>query len=160
MTSTCAFMCLTVGIILLLEGRLLSQGYQVELGQDWALTKSPCGSKIPLHPTSSPWFTFVYKTLTSLFDRVDFDLKQSVLTLHQQFKPKTSEPISNENTISRHHLLVLSQHAVSADRWYFGAFRNALIRCHKRHVKNLSTLKELQADQLSWRRKANFERLL
>jgi len=45
-----------------------------------------------------------------LFDRVGFEAVCA--TLHQQFKPKTSEPISNENTILRHHLLVLGQHAV------------------------------------------------
>ena len=46
-------------------GRLLNQGYQVELSSEEMVLKSPCGSKIPL-PTSPSWFPFVYETITSV----------------------------------------------------------------------------------------------
>ena len=55
--------------------------------------KSPCGSKIPFHRHGSLPFM---KPSLQLFDRVDF--KAVCPTFREQFKPKTFEPTSNENT--------------------------------------------------------------
>jgi len=44
-------------------GRLLNQGYQVELSSEEMTLKSPCGSKIPLHRM----VPFFYETITSSF---------------------------------------------------------------------------------------------
>ena len=51
-------------------GRLLNQGYQVELSSEEMILKSPCGSKIPLHRHGSLLFM---KASPQVFDSVDFE---------------------------------------------------------------------------------------
>ena len=51
-------------------GRLLNQGYQVELSSEKMILKSPCGSKIPLHRHGSLLFM---KASPQVFDSVDFE---------------------------------------------------------------------------------------
>ena len=51
-------------------GRLFNQGYQVELGSEEMVLKSPCGSKIPLYRHGSLLFI---KPSLQLFDSVDFE---------------------------------------------------------------------------------------
>ena len=63
-------------------GRLLNQGYQVELSSEEMTLKSPCGSKIPLHRHGS-----LRLLTTNLF-----------VCLHEKLKPKNVEPTSNEKS--------------------------------------------------------------
>ena len=117
-------------------GRLLNQGYQVELSSDEMTLKSPCGSKIPLHRHGSLLFM---KPSLQVFDSVDFE--SVCVTFHEKFKPKNVEPTSNEKTPKD---LVAPTSGFRpiyyhADRWYFDTSRNVLIRYHKRQRKNLFT---------------------
>ena len=117
-------------------GRLLNQGYQVELSSEEMVLKSPCGSKIPLHRHGSLLFM---KPSLQVFDSVDFE--SVCVTFHEKFKPKNVEPTSNEKTPKD---LVAPTSGFKpiyyhADRWYFDTSRNVLIRYHKRQRKNLFT---------------------
>ena len=117
-------------------GRLLNQGYQVELSSDEMTLKSPCGSKIPLHRHGSLLFM---KPSLQVFDSVDFE--SVCVTFHEKFKPKNVESTSNEKTPKD---LVAPTSGFKpiyyhADRWYFDTSRNVLIRYHKRQRKNLFT---------------------
>ena len=117
-------------------GRLLNQGYQVELSSEEMVLKSPCGSKIPLHRHGSLLFM---KPSLLLFDSVEYE--PVCVTFHEKFKPKISESTSNENTPKD---LVAPTSGFKpiyyhADRWYFDTSRNVLIRYHKRQRKNLFT---------------------
>ena len=117
-------------------GRLLNQGYQVELSSEEMVLKSPCGSKIPLHRHGSLLFM---KPSLQLFDSVDFE--SVCVTFHEKFKPKNAESTSNEKTPKD---LVAPTSGFKpiyyhADRWYFDTSRNVLIRYHKRQRKNLFT---------------------
>ena len=67
-------------------GRLLNQGYQVELSSDEMTLKSPCGSKIPLHRHGSLLFM---KPSLQVFDSVDFE--SVCVTFHEKFKPNNVE---------------------------------------------------------------------
>ena len=117
-------------------GRLLNQGYQVELSSEEMVLKSPCGSKIPLHRHGSLLFM---KPSLQVFDSVDFE--SVCVTFHEKFKPKNVEPTSNEKPPKD---LVAPTSGFKpiyyhADRWYFDTSRNVLIRYHKRQRKNLFT---------------------
>ena len=117
-------------------GRLLNQGYQVELSSEGMVLKSPCGSKIPLRRHGSLLFM---KPSLLLFDSVEYE--PVCVTFHEKFKPKNVEPTSNENTPKD---LVAPTSGFKpiyfhADRWYFDTSRNVLIRYHKRQRKNLFT---------------------
>ena len=117
-------------------GRLLNQGYQVELSSEEMVLKSPCGSKIPLHRHGSLLFM---KPSLQVFDSVDFE--SVCVTFHEKFKPKNVEPTSNEETPKN---LVAPTFGFKpiyyhADRWYFDTSRNVLVRYHKRQRKNLFT---------------------
>ena len=117
-------------------GRLLNQGYQVELSSEEMVLKSPCGSKIPLHRHGSLLFM---KPSLQLFDSVDFE--SVCVTFHEKFKPKNVEPTSNEKTPKD---LVAPTSGFKpiyyhADRWYIDTSRNVLVRYHKRQRKNLFT---------------------
>ena len=114
-------------------GRLLNQGYQVELSSEEMVLKSPCGSKIPLYRHGS--LLFMNPSL-QVFDSVDFE--SVCVTFHEKFKPKNVEPTSNEKTPKD---LVAPTSGFKpiyyhADRWYFDTSRNALIRYHKVQRKN------------------------
>ena len=74
-------------------GRLLNQGYQVELSSEEMVLKSPCGSKIPLHRHGSLLFM---KPSLQVFDSVDFE--SVCVTFHEKFKPNNVESTSNEKT--------------------------------------------------------------
>ena len=117
-------------------GRLLNQGYQVELSSEEMVLKSPCGSKIPLHRHGSLLFM---KPSLQVFDSVDFE--SVCVTFHEKFKPNNVESTSNEKTPKD---LVAPTSGFKpiyyhADRWYFDTSRNVLIRYHKRQRKNLFT---------------------
>ena len=117
-------------------GRLLNQGYQVELSSEEMVLKSPCGSKIQLHRHGSLLFM---KPSLQLFDSVDFE--SVCVTFHEKFKPKNVESTSNEKTPKD---LVAPTSGFKpiydhADRWYFDTSRNVLVRYHKRQRKNLFT---------------------
>ena len=117
-------------------GRLLNQGYQVELSSEEMVLKSPCGSKFPLHRHGSLLFM---KPSLPLFNSVGYE--PVCVTFHGKFKPKISESTSNKNTPKD---LVAPTSGFKpiyyhADRWYFDTSRNVLIRYHKRQRKNLFT---------------------
>ena len=117
-------------------GRLLNQGYQVELSSEEMVLKSPCGSKIPLHRHGSLLFL---KPSLQLFDSVEYE--SICVPFHEKFKPKNSESTSNEKPPKG---LVAPTSGFKpiyyhADRWHFDTSRNVLIRYHKRQRKNLFT---------------------
>ena len=117
-------------------GRLLNQGFQVELSSEEMVLESPCGSKIPLYRHASLLFM---KPSLPLFDSVDYE--SICVTFHEKFKPKNSEPTSNEKPPKD---LVAPASGFKpiyyhADRWYFDTSRNVLLRYHKRQRKNLFT---------------------
>ena len=138
-------------------GRLLNQGYQVELSSEEMVLKSPCGSKIPLHRHGSLLFM---KPSLPVFDSVDFE--SVCVTFHEKFKPKNVEPTSNENTPKD---LVAPTSGFKpiyyhADRWYLIPPEMCLLDITNLKGRTCSHLKELQTGQLNLRRLHNFERLL
>ena len=117
-------------------GRLLNQGFKIELSSEEMVLKSSGGSKIPLHRHGSLLFM---KPSLQLFDSVDFE--SVVVTFHEQFKPKTSEPTSNEKPPKD---LVAPTSCFKpiyyhADRWYFDTSRDVPTGYHKHQRKNLFT---------------------
>ena len=117
-------------------GRLLNQGYQVELSSEEMVLKSPCGSKIQLHRHGSLLFM---KPSLQLFDSVDFE--SVCVTFHEKFKPNNVEPTSNDKSPKDLVAPISGFKPIyyHADRWYFDTSRNVLIRYHKRQRKNLFT---------------------
>ena len=121
---------------LLSVGRLLNQGYQVELSSAEMVLKSPCSTKIPLHRHGSLLFM---KPSLQLFDSVEYE--SVCVTFHEKFKPKNSEPTSNEKPPKDLVAPTSGSKPVyyHADRWRFDTSRIVLVRYHKRQRKNLFT---------------------
>ena len=120
----------TIDYPLVSVGRLLNQGYQVELSAEEMVLKSLWGSKIPLHRHGSLLFM---KPSLQLFDSVEYE--SVCMTFHEKFKPKNSEPTSNEKPPKD----LVAPTSGSKPIYYHDTSRNVLIRYHKRQRNNLFT---------------------
>ena len=133
-------------------GRVLVQGYTVELSELQMCMKCPGGQSMPLHRHGS--LLFMQPSIQP-FEKNNFEAV--CVTFHEQFKPKTNtsteEPPENLVAPTSGSFKPVYYHT---DRWYFDSSRH---RYHRRPRRNLFT-PEGTSDRLDMRSWRHFEGLL
>ena len=115
-------------------------------------TKSPCGSKIPLHRHGS---LLLMKPTLQLRDRVGFEAV--CVTFHEQFKPMTFGPTSSENTPNHVAARTVNQEIIMLTDGTLILPERGSLGITNARGRTCSHPKELQTDHLSLRRLLNFE---
>ena len=137
-------------------GRLLNQGYQVELSSEEMVLKSPCGSKIPLHRHGSLLFMKPSRCLIQL--SMNLFVLLSMRSSNQRFLNQLR--MRKPRKILLHQLLVSSPFTIMLIDGILILPEMCSLGITSVKERTCLHLKELQTGQLNLRRLHNFERLL